>query len=70
MKRKPCETGTVSTAHMPALTLREVRLAAHDRDTGAHWSYARCWCGEFHADGAPPSLRIVPPPWDESRDTE
>lgn len=53
-------------AGTPALTMREIRLEALDKDKGRHWPRGRCWCGKGHDNGET-GLTLVAPPWDEER---
>jgi hypothetical protein len=52
---------------IPALTMREARLAARDKHEGRHWAdVRRCWCEAVHENGEIGTV-LVAPPWSEKR---
>ena len=55
------------TTGMPALTMREIRLGARDKQEKRHWVTGTCWCDEVH-DGTETGLTFVAPPWDGERE--
>jgi hypothetical protein len=52
----------------PAPSIREAWLELADQAAGAHRpGPAGCWCKSRHQAGGTSGLKLVRPPWDESR---